>query len=58
MCTRIVIINHGQQIADGTADAIRTATGSTTLEEAFSRLTGVRDVARLASEFISALERV
>jgi len=57
MCTRIVIISNGQQIADGTADAIRSATGSATLEEAFSRLTGVRDVARLASEFISALER-
>ena len=25
MCTRIVIINNGQQIADGTADAIRAA---------------------------------
>ena len=46
------------QIADGTADAIRTTTGTATLEEAFSALTGVRDVARLASEFISALERV
>ena len=58
MCTRIVIINNGRQIADGTADAIRAETGSATLEEAFSRLTGVRDVVRLASEFISALERV
>jgi ABC-type multidrug transport system ATPase subunit len=58
MCTRIVIINNGRQIADGTADAIREATGSASLEEAFSRLTGVRDVVRLASEFISALERV
>ena len=58
MCTRIVIINNGRQIADGTADAIRAETGSATLEEAFSHLTGVRDVVRLASEFISALERV
>jgi len=39
------------------ADAIRAATGAATLEQAFSRMTGVRDVARLASEFISALER-
>jgi ABC-type multidrug transport system ATPase subunit len=58
MCTWIVIINNGVQIADGTADAIRSSTGTATLEEAFSRLTGVRDVARLASEFITALERV
>jgi ABC-2 type transport system ATP-binding protein len=58
MCTRIVIINGGRQIADGTAEEIRASTGAASLEEAFSRLTGVTDVARLASEFISALERV
>jgi ABC-2 type transport system ATP-binding protein len=58
MCTRIVIINGGKQIADGTADEIRRTTGAATLEEAFSRLTGVRDIARVASEFITALDRV
>jgi ABC-2 type transport system ATP-binding protein len=58
MCTRIVIINGGRQIADGTAEQIRRTTGAATLEEAFSRLTGVRDVARVASEVISALDRV
>jgi ABC-2 type transport system ATP-binding protein len=58
ICGRIVIINGGQQIADGTAEQIRQSTGTTTLEEAFSRLTGVRDVARVASEFITALDRV
>jgi ABC-2 type transport system ATP-binding protein len=57
MCTRIVIINEGRQIADGTAEQIRERTGTRSLEEAFSQLTGVRDVARLASEFIAALER-
>lgn len=57
MCTRIVIINHGRQIADGTSAAIREQTGTATLEEAFSRLTGVRDVERVAADFISALER-
>ena len=58
MCTRIVIINNGTQIADGTAADIRQTTGTATLEEAFSRLTGVRDVARVAAEFITALDRV
>jgi len=57
MCTRIVIINQGRQIADGTSAAIREQTGTATLEEAFSRLTGVRDVERVAADFISALER-
>ena len=57
ICTRIVIINNGRKIADGTAAGIREETGSATLEDAFSRLTGIRDVERLAAEFISALER-
>lgn len=58
MCTRIVIINGGRQIADGTAAEIRESTGTATLEEAFSRLTGVRDAGRVASDFINALDRV
>ena len=57
MCTRIVIINDGRQIADGTAEQIRLHTGATSLEEAFCRLTGVQDVARAASDFIAALDR-
>ena len=57
MCTRIVIIDQGKQIADGTSAAIREQTGTATLEEAFSRLTGVRDAERMAADFISALER-
>lgn len=56
ICTRIVIINQGRQIADGTSAAIREQTGTRTLEEAFSRLTGVRDVVRVAADVISALE--
>ncbi|OFW31083.1 MAG: hypothetical protein A3H97_11660 [Acidobacteria bacterium RIFCSPLOWO2_02_FULL_65_29] len=56
ICTRIVIINQGRQIADGTSAAICEQTGTRTLEEAFSRLTGVRDVVRVAADVISALE--
>ena len=58
ICSRIVIINEGQQIADGTAQDICGSTGATTLEGAFSHLTGIRDVARVASDFLAALERV
>ncbi len=57
MCTRIVIINNGRQIANGTAEQIRATTGTSSLEEAFSQLTGGRDVGRLAAEFIAALDR-
>jgi len=58
ICTRIVVINGGRQVANGTAAEIRAATGTATLEEAFSHLTGVRDVGQMASEFLSALDKV
>jgi ABC-2 type transport system ATP-binding protein len=57
VCSRIVIINDGRQIAEGTAGAIREATGAATLEQAFSRLTGVRDVGDVATDLLSALDR-
>ena len=58
VCSRIVIINEGRQIAAGTAGALCREAGAATLEEAFSRLTGVRDVGQVASELLSALDRV
>jgi ABC-2 type transport system ATP-binding protein len=57
VCSRILIINEGRQIARGTAEEIRQTGGAATLEEAFSRLTGVRDVGQVASDLIAALER-
>ena len=57
MCTRIVIINQGRQIANGTSAEIRRETGTATLEEAFSKLTGGQDAGRAAADFISALDR-
>jgi ABC-2 type transport system ATP-binding protein len=57
VCSRIVIINEGREIADGTAQSIRASVNAATLDEAFSRLTGVRDVADVASDLLTALER-
>jgi len=57
VCSRIVIINDGRQIAEGTADGIRELASATTLEEAFGRLTGVRDVGQVAADLLAALER-
>ena len=57
ICTRIVIINEGRQVADGTAEQIRQTANAATLEEAFSRLTGVHDVGKLATDFVNALGR-
>jgi ABC-2 type transport system ATP-binding protein len=57
ICSRLVIIDRGRRIADGTPAEIARATSAATLEEAFSRLTGVHDVTRLTADFLSALER-
>jgi ABC-2 type transport system ATP-binding protein len=58
ICTRIVIINNGRRIAEGTPASIAAETGTTSLETAFSHLTGVRDVGQVTSDFLAALERV
>lgn len=57
VCTRIVIIDNGRAIADGTPAAIAQQAGAATLEEAFVSLTGARDAAEVTRELIEALER-
>jgi ABC-2 type transport system ATP-binding protein len=58
ICTRIVIINEGRKIIEGTAQEIARTTSTDTLEAAFSALTGVRDATGVTAEFLAALERV
>jgi ABC-2 type transport system ATP-binding protein len=58
ICTRIVIIHQGRQIIDGSAEEITRQTGTSTLEEAFARLTGGRDAGDTSAELLAALERV
>lgn len=48
ICTRI-IINEGRVITEGVPAEIATATGTTSLEAAFARITGVRDAADLSA---------
>jgi ABC-2 type transport system ATP-binding protein len=57
VCTRIVIINQGRLIADGTADGIAISAGVATLEQAFVSLTGTRDTAQVTHDLLEALER-
>jgi ABC-2 type transport system ATP-binding protein len=57
VCTRIVIINGGRKIIEGSAQEISQSTGTNTLEAAFSALTGVRDATGLTADFLAALER-
>jgi len=56
ICSRIIVINKGQTVIEGTAAGICAATGTGTLEQAFSQLTGVRDVASVTRDFLAALE--
>jgi ABC-2 type transport system ATP-binding protein len=57
ICSRILIINDGACIVEGSATEICSSAGTTTLEQAFSRLTGSRDAGQVTSEFLAALER-
>lgn len=55
ICGRIVIINGGRVVADGTPEAIATRTGTTSLEAAFIALTGQRDAADVTQDLLRAL---
>jgi len=57
MCTRIVIIQNGRQVATGTSAEIVRLTETHSLEEAFSKLTGTRDVGQVTAEFLASLDR-
>ena len=56
ICTRIVIIDQGRKVAEGTAAHIAAETGTETLEQAFAHLTGVRDAAEVTRGLLSALD--
>jgi ABC-2 type transport system ATP-binding protein len=57
VCSRIIIIDNGRAIADGTPAEIAANAGAHSLEEAFVALTGTRDTAQVTHELLEALER-
>jgi ABC-2 type transport system ATP-binding protein len=57
VCTRLVIIDKGRQIAEGAPRDIAASTSSATLDEAFAKLTGVRDADEIGGDILRALER-
>ncbi|HTY57176.1 MAG TPA: ABC transporter ATP-binding protein [Bacteroidota bacterium] len=57
LCPRIIILNEGSIIAEGTPEKIAHQAGEKNLEEAFCKLTGVRDARESAREFLEALGR-
>jgi len=56
-CQRIMIIDHGTLITDGTPAEIARSVGVETLEDAFCSLTGVRNVKDSALDFLQAMDR-
>jgi ABC-2 type transport system ATP-binding protein len=57
VCTRILVIDRGRQIAEGSPTEIAAATGTSTLDDAFAKLTGVRDAGQVSGDIIRALDR-
>jgi ABC-2 type transport system ATP-binding protein len=50
-CDRIVIINRGRIVADGTIDQLKETIGEASLEQIFNKLTAHTDVEERAEEF-------
>jgi ABC-2 type transport system ATP-binding protein len=51
VCDRVVIIDKGLLIADGTPDALLAQHGGGTLEQLFTQLTGATQLETRAAEF-------
>jgi ABC-2 type transport system ATP-binding protein len=56
VCSRIIIIDNGRAIADGTPGQIASQAGARSLEEAFVALTGTRNAVEVSNELLQALE--
>ena len=57
VCTRIVVIDKGQQIAEGAPHQIAASVGAANLDEAFATLTGVRDAGQVSGDILRALDK-
>ena len=57
MCTRLLVINGGRSVADGAVSDVMAAARATTLDEAFSRLTGAPPAREVSAEVLAALDR-
>ena len=56
LCSRLIIINEGRLIADGSVDEIVARADADSLESAFAKLTGTRNTTRVADSILNALK--
>jgi len=52
-CTRILVIHRGRKVAEGSVPEILQSTGSSSIDDAFSRLTGERPADRPTPDFLA-----
>ena len=57
ICTRVCIIDKGRKLIEGTSASIREATGAASLDEAFGRLTGITESAKVTADILAALAK-
>ncbi|BCN30601.1 ABC transporter ATP-binding protein [Anaeromicropila herbilytica] len=55
---RIVLLNHGQVVADGSFNELKKSSKEGTLEQIFNQITGFDEYENLAKEFVSIVEEV
>jgi ABC-2 type transport system ATP-binding protein len=56
LCDRVIILDHGQTVADGTMAELRGSTAAATLEQIFQQLTHEEDTETRVKQFRSLLE--
>lgn len=56
LCSRIMIIEKGKLIAEGTAQEISAVQGASSLEQAFGALTGAVDAEKVAADVLAAIQ--
>jgi ABC-type Na+ transport system ATPase subunit NatA len=55
VCERVIVLNRGRVVADGSAASLQARTGEATLEAAFTRLTATEDLNARAQAIARAL---
>lgn len=57
ICERVVIVNQGRILADGSVAQVLERTGCATLEQAFNQLTSTTDLAQRAEDMARSMKR-